>query len=391
MRIGLVAQEYPPLTAHGGIATQTWAKAHGLVARGHDVHVISASPDGRRVEATEDGIPVTRLGHDLGGLSPRTEPARWLLRSAAVARELRALHAVRPFDVVDIPDYGAEGYVHLLDNVRHRVPTLLHLHGPLAMLAAELGWPEEGSDLHRTGMHMEGECFRLADLVVASSAHSAMWCAHAYGGDRSDVTVAHVGVDTSVFQPAPTRPDGPPTVVFAGRLAASKGVLTLIYACQEVAARVPGLRVRLIGRDSEDLISSLRVVADGSFRLEVLGQLPPVALAAALADADVVAAPSPCEGGPGFVVLEAMSCGRPVVACAGTGVAEVVEHGIRGLLVPRGDVRALGAALSGLLGDDERREAMGRAARTWVVENVEREACIDRLAEILADAAMVRS
>jgi len=388
MRIALVAQEYPPHTAHGGIATQTWAKAHGLVARGHDVHVISASPDGRRVDGTEDGIPVSRLGHEFGGFSPRTEPTRWLLRSAAVALELRALHAVRPFDVVDFPEYGAEGYVHLLDNVLDRIPTLVHLHGPLVMLAAELGWPEKGSDLYRIGIHMEGECIRLAGRIVASSAHSATWCVRAYGGDRAAITIAHVGVDTSLFKPAPTSPDGPPTVVFAGRLAASKGTLTLANACQEVAASMPGLRLRLIGSGSEELISSLRRIADGSFQLDVLGHLPPVGLAETFREAHVVAAPSPCEGGPGFIVLEAMACGRPIVACEGTGVADVVEQGTHGLLVPRDDVHTLAAALSGLLGDHDRREAMGREARRWVVENAEREACIDRLTEIFAETAM---
>ena len=45
MRICLVSQEYPPETADGGIGYQTHAKAHGLARRGHEVHVISVSPD----------------------------------------------------------------------------------------------------------------------------------------------------------------------------------------------------------------------------------------------------------------------------------------------------------------------------------------------------------
>jgi glycogen synthase len=46
MRICLVAQEYPPVTAVGGIGSQTWNKAHGLAAQGHDVEVLSCGHAG---------------------------------------------------------------------------------------------------------------------------------------------------------------------------------------------------------------------------------------------------------------------------------------------------------------------------------------------------------
>lgn len=48
MKIAFCSQEYPPETAHGGIATQTRAKAHGLAALGHEVFVISHSTTGQR-------------------------------------------------------------------------------------------------------------------------------------------------------------------------------------------------------------------------------------------------------------------------------------------------------------------------------------------------------
>ena len=86
-----------------------------------------------------------------------------------------------------------------------------------------------------------------------------------------------------------------------------------------------------------------------------------------LSRAHVFAAPSLYEGGPGFVYLEAMACGLPVIACAGSGAAEVVFPGENGLLVPPGDVDALADALRQLLGDAIGRAEMGERARRYVL------------------------
>ncbi|MCI4319006.1 MAG: glycosyltransferase family 4 protein [Thermoplasmata archaeon] len=65
----------------------------------------------------------------------------------------------------------------------------------------------------------------------------------------------------------------------------------------------------------------------------------------------------------GLVAVEAMACGRPVVAYASGALPEIVLDGETGLLVPRGDTRALRAAVKSLLSDESRCAAMGVAAR----------------------------
>ncbi len=85
-------------------------------------------------------------------------------------------------------------------------------------------------------------------------------------------------------------------------------------------------------------------------------------LPALYADLDVVALTSRNEGTP-VCLLEAMAAGVPVVATAVGGVPDVVRHGETGLLVPAGDPGALAAALASLLGDPERRSALGLAGR----------------------------
>jgi glycosyltransferase involved in cell wall biosynthesis len=93
----------------------------------------------------------------------------------------------------------------------------------------------------------------------------------------------------------------------------------------------------------------------------------------------VFAAPSVYEGGPGFVYLEAMACGVPVVACKGSGVEEIISDGVSGALVPPGDHDALVATLGRLLDDRTIRDAMGEAGRRFVVEHADTKECMRRL------------
>src|SRR6185295_13284738 len=88
MKICLVSQEYPPETGGGGIGTQTYLKAHGLTARGHEVHVMSTTwTDEERVYkdrlATIHRMPQPTLtvpGNETSSL--------WLAYSAAVAKRI---------------------------------------------------------------------------------------------------------------------------------------------------------------------------------------------------------------------------------------------------------------------------------------------------------------
>jgi glycosyltransferase involved in cell wall biosynthesis len=121
--------------------------------------------------------------------------------------------------------------------------------------------------------------------------------------------------------------------------------------------------------------------------LELAGFVERRSLPAELGRAHAFAAPSLYEGGPGFVYLEAMACGLPVVACEGSGVSELVRSGENGVLTPPGDVEALVAALRRLLADADLRAVMGERARRAVVEQADSELCMDRLEEFLLAAA----
>ena len=95
------------------------------------------------------------------------------------------------------------------------------------------------------------------------------------------------------------------------------------------------------------------------------GYVPHAQLPQELCRAHVFAAPSRYEGGPGMVYLEAMACGLPVIACAGSGAAEVVSDGATGRLIPPDDPATLAATLRTLLEDHALREQTGETAQAY--------------------------
>jgi len=384
MKIALVSQEYPP-AAHGGIGSQTYLKAHGLASLGHEVNVISHSTDFATQTYRDGEIHVTRIPGFDEQLPIYTEPVRWLTYSANVAAAISELHERTPLDLIDFPEWGGEGYIHLLNQTEwNYIPTVIQLHGPLVMFGHTMGWPDMDSEFYRVGTMMEGTCLRLADAVYSSSHTSADWCARHYGLERENIPVIHTGVDTNLFRPHDEPKDDRPTIIFVGKIVKNKGVESLLEASCQLARDYPDLHLRMLGGGDATLMERLseRAVASGfPDLLDLAGFVQRQELPIHLSRAHVFAAPSVYEGGPGFVYLEAMACGLPVIACAGSGAAEVVFPGENGFLVPPGDVDVLVNTLRRLLSDPEERSEMGRRARRYAVEEADSHICLQRLEE----------
>ena len=385
MNLCFVSQEYPPETAKGGLGTQTYLKAHGLAARGHEVHVISHNPAGKRAEYQDGAVQVIRIAGFYPRLPLYTEPAQWLTYSAEVAAAVWDLHGRKPLSLLDFPEWGGEGYIHLLNRTSYnRIPSVVHIHGPLVMLANTVGWPDTDSEFYRVGTAMEATSLRLADAVFSSSGCSADWCSRHYGLRRDRIPILHTGVDRELFSPRDIPKNTRPTIIFVGRLATNKGVDTLVVAASKLLNKHPTLQLRLLGHGDPKFIQALRETAQASGlkdHLDLPGFIKREQLPEELSRAHVFAGPSLYEPGPGLVYLEAMACGLPVIASEGAGAAEVIVPETNGLLVAPGNVDALTAALDRLLGDAAQREAMGQRAQRYVQEQADSRYCIVRLEE----------
>lgn len=385
MKIALVTQEYPPETARGGIGSQTEIKARGLTAFGHQVFVISRSLDSKRHEQFNNGITVIRVPGLEGRIPDMTESVQWVTNSLVMATEIEALHKRVYLDIIDFPEWAAEGFIYLLNRTEwNYIPTVIQLHGPLVMFAHTMGWPEIDSEFYRTGTHMEAKCVQLADAVYSSSECSARWIRSHYHPKDKNIPVIHLGVDSTLFAPQPVPKNTHPTIVFVGKFVANKGIHELVEASAKISRDFPGLKLRMLGKVEEKLQLQLRgnALSHGAGNLlELPGQFDRAKLPEELSMAHVFASPSYYEGGPGFVYLEAMACGLPVIGCSGSGVEEIVKSGVNGLLVSPKNVSELEEALRKILSDETLRSRMGTKARDFVVREADSQQCLKRLEE----------
>ena len=248
-----------------------------------------------------------------------------------------------------------------------------------------------GSDLHKD-RHMLPQKVQEAAFVCAISDDNRRIIAEECGADAADhVHVVRCGVDTTGFAPKAVAPLSEATlrVLTIGTLHEVKGHKHLIDACERAIGSGVDLRCELVGEgpDRSDLEERVRVAGlAGSVRF--LGALPAPQVRAALLRSDVLVAPSvPArdgrrEGIP-VVLMEAMACGLPVVASRLSGIPELVDDGVEGILVAPGDVEGIAAALKRLAGDPGLRHRMGSAGRARVEREHDVDANAGRLLQLI--------
>jgi glycosyltransferase involved in cell wall biosynthesis len=154
-------------------------------------------------------------------------------------------------------------------------------------------------------------------------------------------------------------------ITFIGRIERRKGVEYLAQAIPAVMRVHPDARFRFVGESSEAELKEeilKRVPLAYRSQIEFTGGVPPAAVPAFLGDTDICVFPSRWESF-GFVVLEAMAAGRAVICTGNGGMAELVNHGEYGLLVPPENPRAIAKAIIRLLSNDDLRRQLGRKAR----------------------------
>jgi glycosyltransferase involved in cell wall biosynthesis len=184
-------------------------------------------------------------------------------------------------------------------------------------------------------------------------------------------TVVYNGVNPVLFSSAPTRPGEPEhEILVIGTLLPSKGHELVLRALGSLKSSFPEIRCCIIGEgpqraEFEALASELRL----GNQVRFIGRQSRSEVVEAMRRCSVFVLPSRNEG-LGCVYLEAMSCGKPVIACSGQGIAEVIEHGKNGWLIPVDGLDQLIQGISSLLSSPELRGRIGTAARQTILEKL---------------------
>jgi glycosyltransferase involved in cell wall biosynthesis len=366
MRIDLVSEHASPLAAIGGVDAggqnvHVAALAAGLAQRGHEVTVHTRRDDESLPErvVTQDGYNVA---HVPAG-PPRELPKDELLpHMTEFARVLREQWSAAPPDVVHA-HFWMSGLAAVEAAADLPTPVLQTFHALGSVKRRHQGdadpSPASRIDLER------GLC-RDVDHVVATCSDEVFELRR-IGLPRHRATIVPCGVDTSAFTPrGPVAPRSERRrLLVLGRLVERKGQDDAVRALRAV----PDSELVVVGGPPPDAIDAdpevrrLRAVAaeEGvADRVVFAGAVPRADVPAWVRSADVVLA-VPWYEPFGITPLEAMACGRPVVATAVGGLVDTVVGGVTGDLVPPRDPARLGEVLAALLADDERRAAYGAA------------------------------
>jgi colanic acid/amylovoran biosynthesis glycosyltransferase len=231
-----------------------------------------------------------------------------------------------------------------------------------------------GFDLH-VDRHMLCEKVAEAAFVVpVSEFNRELIEAECDAGAGAKLAVIHCGVDTDFFRPREGAPPEPPfSVLCVGTLHEVKGQGYLVEACRLLADASVDLTCTFVGDGPDRAALASQIRAAGlEGRVVLAGRRTRAELVEHLRAAHVLVAPSvpTSEGkreGIPVVLMEAMASGIPVVASGISGIPELVEDGVSGLLVPPRDPRAVAHALRRLLDDAPLRQQLGAAGREKVV------------------------
>jgi glycosyltransferase involved in cell wall biosynthesis len=209
---------------------------------------------------------------------------------------------------------------------------------------------------------------------------------------RGKISVVHVGIEPDKYEENSRReraPSAVPRVLCVAAHKPYKGLPFLIEACRILKQEGVQFQCDVLGEgpmraELEALSASAGV--DDVFHL--LGARPENVVADMMRDAtlfvlpSIIASDGQMEGIP-VALMEAMASARPVVSTKISGIPELVEHDVSGLLVAPSDAAALAEAMKALLGDPDRAAAMGRRGQQKVRAEFTLAKCTAELIDLL--------
>jgi phosphatidylinositol alpha-mannosyltransferase len=335
----------------GGVTEHVTHLGEELRHRGHEVHVIAPMSGPRDEESLSPFV------HPIGRVIP-------IPTNGSVARvtlplkgyvQVKRLLATEQFDVI-----------HLHEPMMPALPLTVLRHSQTVNVGTFHAF-RRSNIAYFYAKPMIRPLFRKLHGLIAVSRPARDFVAEYFPGDYR---VIPNGIEVARFsEPVPLPEDltgDDPIVLFVGRMEKRKGLSYLLRAWANVRREFPRARLIVVGhgRPLESYRSFVR--KQGWSEVEFRGFVPAAVLPAYFQRADIFCAPSTGAESFGIVLLEAMAAGRPILATRIDGYAEVITHGVDGLLVEPKDPQALAVGLTHLLADGDLRRRLSAAGRRKV-------------------------
>ena len=384
LRVAMLSVHTCPLAALGGKETggmnvyvRELARELSRMGVGVDVFTRSQNPDIPRVVALAERARVVHLP------AGRQAPMERERVHGHLDEFVEGVEAWRRADGAEYDlvhgNYWLSGVVGLALRARWGVPLVQMFH-TLAALKNGAGVAAEREPALRIAE--ERRIIAEADRLVAANVIERAQLAGLYGADAARIAVIPCGVDTELFAPneqsvarARLGLPGGPLLLYVGRIAPIKGLQTLVDAVGCLRGAGTPARLAVVGGDADEPRDGHEAdVRRRAARLGLggavtfVGAQPQERLRDWYVAADVTVLPSYYESF-GMVALEAMACGRPVVASRVGGLQTTVRDGATGMLVPENDPCALAEAITRVLGDAALRWRLGHEGRRWAASH----------------------
>ncbi len=294
-------------------------------------------------------------------------PGGWGLSSsgaflfANLLPQIRSLHGRNPVHLIHAHSALPCGHAASLLGRELRIPFVVTVHGLDAFSTRQVRdyageWCARVSrSVYRSACSVICVSEKVRDQVVEGAAGPV------------NPTVLYNGVDPEMFSPLDREPPEP-IILSVGNLIPVKGHELLLRAFAAIRNQFSEVSLEIIGDGPER--SRLQQLAEElgmADKVHFRGRQSRRQVADAMRRATVFALPSRYEG-LGCVYLEAMAAGKPVIACLGQGIDEVIEQGINGCLIAPDDLQGLRDILARLLREVELRRKIGDAARHTILQ-----------------------
>ena len=348
MKIAMVSPY--DFTWPGGVTAHVGQLARELGHLGHQVQVLAPHSPSRQGEDGEEFIPLGRsVPLPSGGSIARVSLSWWLFP------KVRDLLRQEDFDIV-------------------------HLHEPLAPIlplcvlefsnAVNIGTFHASRDhqhLYRFSHPIIKRWHRRLDGGIAVSPAAHRYVNSSFPGEY---TIIPNGIDVDHFdgqtEPWPEYQDGKTNILFVGRLEKRKGLKYLLEAYSRLKWDLPNIRLLVVGPGSPDRDSYSILGGRGLEDVVFTGMVSNEDLPRYYASAHIFCSPATGAESFGYVLLEAMASGKPIVASDIEGYSGIMSHEKEGLLFAPKDPVALGNALELLIRDPGLARRMGAQGRETV-------------------------
>ncbi|HEY2091388.1 MAG TPA: glycosyltransferase [Thermoanaerobaculia bacterium] len=282
------------------------------------------------------------------------------------------------------------------ENVRHVHAHYASFPSTMALIIATLGRGISFSiTVHAHDIQVDRSLLRWklgeARFVRSISRFNKEFLEELYPAEaRGKIHVIHVGIEPEQYAGAPPAPLGTPKLFCVAAHKPYKGLPYLIEACRILRDGGVAFHCDIVGHGPmHDELAALIRERDLDEQVVLAGPKPQEEVARMMAEAalfvlpSIVAPDGQMEGIP-VALMEALASGRGVVSTTLSGIPELVEDGVSGLLVAPGDAAAFADAIRTLLGDRDRARAMGLRGREKVREEFDIRDCVRRLVALLA-------